>query len=190
MADSHPKGGPASFRPSELYTKHKGTFETTGINHSKKAQSVHTTTKIEKERYQQAHSIFKDLSHFPPDFFFPSPTSLLLHCHSPPTVRGELSRSDQGPLGTNSPATKAHAFPGTTCPGQCGSSKPPSQVPNLPGREKSFHLAGLSPGRLATLCSHCSEEEVPWLSVHDPTLPFQPGLFGQPYLNMSPKSGD
>ena len=29
MVNSRPKGGPASFRPSELSTKHKGTFETT-----------------------------------------------------------------------------------------------------------------------------------------------------------------
>ena len=38
IADSHPKGGPASFRPSELYTKHKGTFETTELLTPKRHQ--------------------------------------------------------------------------------------------------------------------------------------------------------
>ena len=51
MANSHPKGGPASFRPSELQNrKHKGTFETNGNTHSREAQGVHTTTKFEKRR--------------------------------------------------------------------------------------------------------------------------------------------
>ena len=46
---------------------------------------------------------------------------------------------------SNKPTTKPHGFPCTTCSGQCGSSKPPSQAPSLPARETSFHLTGLAP---------------------------------------------
>ena len=42
--------------------------------------------------------------------------------------------------------------------------------------------------RHSTLCSHCSEEEVPSLSVLDSTPSSHSGLFGQPYLHMSPES--
>ena len=45
--------------------------------------------------------------------------------------------------------------------------------------------------RPSTLCSQCSDEGVPSLSVHDSTLPSESGLFlTQPCLHMSPKSGD
>ena len=36
MANFHSTGGPASFRPSGLFTKHKGTFETKRTSHSKR----------------------------------------------------------------------------------------------------------------------------------------------------------
>ena len=69
------------------------------------------------------------------------------------------------------PAAGPHAFPGTTYPRQRGSSRPPSQVPNNPGKEKSLRLTGLAPitfrARLTALCSHCSAEEVPSLSVRE-----------------------
>ena len=69
----------------------------------------------------------------------------LLHRHRPSTVRERLSCCDKEPLGSNRPATRPHAVPGTTYPGRCGSSRPPLQVPNLPRRVKSVHLTGLAP---------------------------------------------
>ena len=72
MANSHSKSGPASFRPSEPFSpQHKGTFETKGITHSKKAHGVHTTTKFEK----------RTRSRFPPisSHHIPSPLSQPVH---------------------------------------------------------------------------------------------------------------
>ena len=52
----------AFFRPFEQFTQNtKGTFETTGITHSQKAQDVHTTAKFEIYGYQKARSVFKHL---------------------------------------------------------------------------------------------------------------------------------
>ena len=56
----------------------------------KRHKVVHTTTKLEREGCQQARSVFKDLSRFSSLLLFSLTKSLLLSCHSPPTVRGEL----------------------------------------------------------------------------------------------------
>ena len=61
------------WRAADCLRKHNGTLKAKGIVHSKKAQGVHTTTKFEREGYQQDRSVFKDLSHFPPYFYFLSP---------------------------------------------------------------------------------------------------------------------
>ena len=84
MANSHPKGGPASFRHPDLFTQNtKARLKRRESFIPKEAQSVHTTTQFEKEGYQQARSIFKDLSHFPPRFSFlsPHPSSCDQACH-------------------------------------------------------------------------------------------------------------
>ena len=79
MTNTHSQGGPASFRPSEQYTKHKGTFETTESLTPKKAQGVHTTPKFEGERIPTSPlsqlrgvtlpSYFSSLSPNPTPFF-------------------------------------------------------------------------------------------------------------------------
>ena len=58
MTITLPKGGKASFRLSEQYKIHKGTFETTESLTPKKAQSVHTTTNFEEKKvfYKPAQS--------------------------------------------------------------------------------------------------------------------------------------
>ena len=48
-------------------------FETKGIAHSQRAQGVHTATKFGNEGYQQACSVFKDLSYVPPYLYFLPP---------------------------------------------------------------------------------------------------------------------
>ena len=69
LANSHSKGGPASIRPSELYLhKHNSTFETKGIAQSDKVFTLPQNSN--KEGYQEAHSVFKDLPRFPPYFYF------------------------------------------------------------------------------------------------------------------------
>ena len=107
----------------------------------------------------------------PSHFLSPHPAPLL----SQP-VHGERKTFlavAKRPLGSNDPATRPHALPGATHPGQSVSSKPPSQVPNLRGRGNSFSpdwscLTAFR-ARLSTLCSHCFNVAVPvrafWASV-------------------------
>ena len=59
MARSHPKYGPASVRPSELYRKHEGTFETT-TSLTPRRHKVFTRLQYLKEKgFLQARSVNK-----------------------------------------------------------------------------------------------------------------------------------
>ena len=115
---------------------------------------------------------------------------LLLHCHSPSTVREKVFLAvTAGLFGSGNPATRPNGFPGTTDPGRCGGSRPPSEVLNPPGKGNTFSPDCLCPitfrARLSTLCSRESDEGRPSLPDHDPPSLSQ---LGQPYLHMSPRS--
>ena len=43
-----------------------------------------------------------------------------------------------GLFGSSNPATRPHAFPGTTYPGRCGSSRSPFLFSNRPGKREIF----------------------------------------------------
>ena len=91
-------------------------------------------------------------------------------------------------FGSGSPATKPHALPGTTHPGQCGSSTLPSQVHNPPRKGTPCSPDQFCPmtfdARLSTLCSRKSDEERPSLSDHDSPSLSQIGLLTQPRLHI------
>ena len=109
----------------------------------------------------------------------------LLLCHIPSTVREDIPC-----CGNNNPATKPHEFPGTTSPGPCGSPQPPSQVPNLPGRVKSFLLTGLAPRSIESKAFDVVFALLRRRRAFASTPSSQSGLLGQPYLHMSPISVD
>ena len=108
----------------------------------------------------RSHSFFR-FCFLPPH---PSP-----FCH---TVRARLSLAvTVGSPGSGNPSTKPHEFPGTTYPGQRGSSRPKSQVPSPPGKRTPFRLTKLArlhaKQGLSPLCSRTSDEETLPLSDHD-----------------------
>ena len=69
------------WRAADCLRKHNGTLKEKGIVPFQKKHKVFTQPqKFEREGYQQDRSVFKDLSHFPPYFYFlsPHPFSYLL----------------------------------------------------------------------------------------------------------------
>ena len=76
-------------------------------------------------------------------------------------------------------------FPTQTGPDSDGSSMLPAQAPNPQERERETispdqFCQMTSRARLSTLCSYCSTEHVPSLSVQESTSLSQSGLLGQP----------
>ena len=64
MANSHPKGGPASFRPCELYTKDKGTFEKMTLLTPKRHKVFTPRQSLKEKGSLQDNPVDKDLSRF------------------------------------------------------------------------------------------------------------------------------
>ena len=115
----------------------------------------------------------------------------LLHCHNPSTVRGESfpRASWQQLTSWQASCTSWHNM--SRAMWQLKATLASSQS----SREKSCHLTGLAPQHSEqgsrTLCSHCSQEEVPSLSVHDSTSLSQSGLFWATVSpRVCPKSGN
>ena len=130
------------------------------------------------------------------------PLSLQFSHHTPLlTVTGRPRRENGfrilqqvGFPGSSHPATRPHAFFLAQRIKSCLAAQGyPRKLPIL--QEESF----FSPdqfcpktfrARLSTSCSHCSDEKVPSLSVHETTSLSRSGFFfGQPCLHVSPKSG-
>ena len=119
-----------------------------------KRNKVYTLRQNRRKGYQQARPVHKDL----PSFLFTSVSSHhipLLSCHNPSMVREGIPCSDSRNLGSITPLTKPHAFPGTACPGPCGNSMPLLQAPNPSRRERPCHQARTTRRRAALRCTHC-----------------------------------
>ena len=144
-------GAQPSFQPSD---------STQGTTKSTDSEKPTHTQKRSEKSLQTAHPQFF-LRNFSLSLtrllYFLSPHSSPF-CRSPSTVRERLSRAVTAgsPVGGN-PATRPHAFPGTTNPGQRGGSMPPSHVPSPPGKGRPFSPDQFSPvtckARLSTLSS-------------------------------------
>ena len=94
MANSHPKGSPASFRPSELHTKHKSTFETTEFLTRKRHQVFNTTANFAKKRVPASQLRQRNLSRFLLTNYselIPH-RSLTQHCNTPRKSQAERAR--------------------------------------------------------------------------------------------------
>ena len=97
--------------------------------HSKKAQGVHTTTKIER----------KTCAH-PFHLLFPLTTTLSLAVTARP-MRDKSTHAVTAGLSVATSTTRPHAFSGTACPGPCGSSRPPLPTPYPSRKARSCHQA-------------------------------------------------
>ena len=125
-----------------------------------------TQSKRRTSSFRRAHKIFKQTSNsseqalyltetiFKPDSLTPFQTFFFTTsaCHNnflPPHPSPALSQPAHGErkaflavtpglFGSGNPATRPHAFPGTTDPGQRGTSRPPSQVSQSPRKRKTF----------------------------------------------------
>ena len=177
--------------PSNLLTPHKE-------QQNRRTQTGQLTLKKRSEKsLQSAHPQFF-LRNFSLSLtrllYFLSPHSSPF-CQSPSTVRERLSRAVTAgaPVG-GIPATRPHAFPSTTNPGQRGGSRPPSQVPSPPGKGRPFSPDQFSPvtckARLSTWSSRKIGRRKAVTFGPRFAVAVQSGLLGQPYLHMSPKSGD
>ena len=187
MANSHPKGGPASFRPSEPCTKHTGTFETMGITHSKKAQGGSHDDKIRKRRMPTG-----PLSLQRPVTLFLL-TSVFSHQITSPFLsqpahgeRRAFFAVTKGLLAATAQAPSLTPFLAQHFQGDAAAQGHPRKFPIFRNREivsPDWSCSIALRTKLSTLSSHCSQEEVPSLSVHDSTLPSQSGLFGKPHVS-------
>ena len=117
----------------------------------------------------------------------------LLCCRSPSTVRGFLAVTTR-PLWQKQPSCQASCISWHNVPRAMWQLKA-----TLPSSQSSRKRDIFAPdwscsitfgARPSTWCSHCSGEEVPSLSVHDSKSLSQSRRSGQPYLHMSPRSGD
>ena len=162
-ANSHLKGGPASFRPSELLYKHNGTFETKGIAHSKQAQGVHNATKIRKRRIPTSplspqrpvtlSSLLLFLSPHPFSFIV-TPVHGAWRAFS--ATKGLLAATSQLPSACISWHNMSRAMRQLS----------PTLAKSQSSRTREIFAPDWScpitfRARLSTLCSHCSDNEVP-----------------------------
>ena len=100
----------------------------------------------------------------------------LLHCHSPSKVREKAFLAvTAGLLAAETQPPGLTYFLAQYIQGKCDSSKPPSQVPNLPGREifsPDWSCPITFRARHSTVCLHCSYEEVPMTQRRCPSQGF------------------
>ena len=80
------------------------------------------------------------------------------------------------------PLPRPDSVPGTTYPGRCGSSRPPSQVPNIPGKGTPFRLTNFARKHSTQGFPHCARENRTKKGLHfrttiRPRCP-NPGILG------------
>ena len=98
MANSRSTGGPASFRPSELFYTRNGTFETKRIAHSKKAQGCSHCDKTSMKKDSNRPAQSTETCHASSPHVVSSHHIPLHSCHCPSTERERLSCCDRRPL--------------------------------------------------------------------------------------------
>ena len=98
----------------------------------------------------------------------------------------------EGLLAATAPPAGPLAFPGTNTSRAVWQLKATCASSQSSRKREIFSPDWSCPitirARLSRLRSHCSNEEVPSLSVHHSTSLSQAGLFGQPYFHMSPET--
>ena len=103
--------------------------------------------------------------------------------------RGSTRPTNKNKSALRAPATRLHAFPGTTHPWLRGSSRTLSQPPNPRGRERSFCPTNFAKKPAEHGFQHCAhaiqkKKKKCLRSVHESTSLSQPGSSGQPHLHM------